>query len=395
MKTNWGTKKLGELLEKTESVNPLLNPETDFFYIDVSGVSRETSSIENATKLKGRDAPSRARKKIKTGDIIFATVRPTLKRIAIVSKKYDEQVCSTGYFVFRPKQALDSQFLFYFLQSDAFDGRMENLQRGASYPAVTDADIKNEYITFPESITEQKRIVRKLDDVFAVLAEVRKKAERNLRSAKELFESYIRNNIFEQKYEIKTLGDVCKGVEYGSSTKSETSGKVAVLRMGNVQNGRFHWDKLVYSNNTEENKKYLLKYNDVLFNRTNSPELVGKTAIYKDESPAIFAGYLIRIHRKEELLDADYLNYYLNSKPAMTYGRSVTISSVNQANINGTKLKTYPIPLPTLLEQKNIVQKLDTLSAHTKELEAVFRRKIADVDELKKSVLQKAFAGEL
>ena len=88
------------------------------------------------------------------------------------------------------------------------------------------------------------------------------------------------------------------------------------MRMGNIQNGRLSWDKLVYSDNAEDNKRYLLKYNDVLFNRTNSPELVGKTAIYKGEMPAIFAGYLIRIHRKENLLDADYLNYYLNSEMA-------------------------------------------------------------------------------
>src|SRR5690606_16697117 len=138
-----------------------------------------------------------------------------------------------------------------------------------------------------------------------------------------------------------------------------------------------------------------LKHNDVLFNRTNSPELVGKTAIYKSEMPAIFAGYLIRIHRKEELLDADYLNYYLNSKMAFEYGKTVVISSVNQANINGTKLKNYPIPLPSLKEQQTIVRQLDALRAETQKLEAVYQKKIADLEELKKSILQKAFKGEL
>jgi type I restriction enzyme, S subunit len=139
----------------------------------------------------------------------------------------------------------------------------------------------------------------------------------------------------------------------------------------------------------------LIKYNDVLFNRTNSPELVGKTAIYKGEMPAIFAGYLIRIHRKEDLLDADYLNYYLNSKMAIEYGRTLMISSVNQANINGAKLKTYPIPLPSLKAQQAIVQQLDALKTETKKLEAIYQKKIDDLEELKKSILQKAFAGEL
>ena len=71
--------------------------------------------------------------------------------------------------------------------------------------------------------------------------------------------------------------------------------------MGNIQDGRLDWDDLVFTDDKEEIEKYRLKHNDVLFNRTNSPELVGKTAIYKSEMPSIFAGYLIRIHRKEGL----------------------------------------------------------------------------------------------
>ena len=115
------------------------------------------------------------------------------------------------------------------------------------------------------------------------------------------------------------LGELSIGVEYGSAAKSKEAGKVPVLRMGNIQNGRFDWQNLVYSDNDAEIKKYLLKKNDVLFNRTNSPELVGKTAIYKGERPAIFAGYLIRINYLPTIVDADYLNYFLNSHFAKTY----------------------------------------------------------------------------
>ncbi|NEQ25408.1 MAG: hypothetical protein F6K28_41350 [Microcoleus sp. SIO2G3] len=157
----------------------------------------------------------------------------------------------------------------------------------------------------------------------------------------------------------KKLGDVCEKVEYGSSAKSQLEGKIPVLRMGNIQNGSIDWSDLVYTTNQEEIDKYLLKYNDVLFNRTNSDEHVGKTAIYKGERPAIFAEYLIRIHRKEDLLDADFLNYYLNSNTTRKYGKSVMSRSVNQANINGTKLKEYPIVVPPLPEQKRIVAIVD------------------------------------
>jgi type I restriction enzyme S subunit len=268
------------------------------------------------------------------------------------------------------------------------------LQYGSATNFIKIGNFQNYDVAYPV-LPEQERIVAILDEAFAAIAQAKANAEQNLKNAKELFESYLRAVLSDKQWTRKTLNDVCERVEYGSSTKSKEDGEIAVLRMGNIQNGRLNWDKLVYSNDINDNKKYLLKYNDVLFNRTNSPELVGKTAIYKGEMPSIFAGYLIRIHRNENLLDADYLNYYLNSEMAMEYGKTVVISSVNQANINGTKLKGYPIPCPPLKEQQEIVQKLDALSTETKQLEAIYQQKINDLDELKKSILQKAFAGEL
>ncbi|MEM5858800.1 hypothetical protein RQM21_015650 [Citrobacter freundii] len=97
MKAGWLTKPMSEILEKTETTNPTISPETEFFYIDVSSVSNKTFSIENVQLLKGKNAPSRARKLVKEGDVLFATIRPTLQRIAIVPEKLDKQVCSTGY----------------------------------------------------------------------------------------------------------------------------------------------------------------------------------------------------------------------------------------------------------------------------------------------------------
>jgi type I restriction enzyme S subunit len=130
-------------------------------------------------------------------------------------------------------------------------------------------------------------------------------------------------------------------------------------------------------------------------NRTNSPELVGKTAIYKSEMPAIFAGYLILIRRKEELLDADFLNYFLNSEIARAYGKTVMAWSVNQANISGSKLKGYPIPVPPLPEQRAIVGNLREVQAQVRVLQSIYRRKLAALDELKQSLLHQAFSGQL
>jgi len=299
---------------------------------------------------------------------------------------FDFVLGADGVKILKTKKHIDPKYLFYYLHNI----ELENLGYARHYRLL-----KEKMIEYPKSIPEQRRIVSILDECFSAIEHSRKNAAQNLKNAKELFVCVLDSILYDKKWKIKRLEEVCEKVEYGTSSKAQSQGTLPVLRMGNIQNGRFAWDSLVYSDNKEDNKQYLLKYNDVLFNRTNSPELVGKTAIYKGERPAIFAGYLIRIHRKENLLDADYLNYYLNSKMAFEYGKTVVISSVNQANINGTKLKTYPIPLPTLFEQQTIVHQLDALRTETQKLETIYQKKIADLEELKKSILEQAFAREL
>ena len=191
------------------------------------------------------------------------------------------------------------------------------------------------------------------------------------------------------------LGEVCTSVEYGSAAKSKENGKVPVLRMGNIQNGKFDWSDLVYTDDEKEIKKYLLKKNDVLFNRTNSAELVGKTAIYKGERKAIFAGYLIRINRIESLIDADYLTYYLNTHAAKSYGDTVRSFGVNQSNINGTKLKNYPLPLPILEEQLRIVEEIESRLSVADKLEETITASLQQSETLRQSILKKAFEGKL
>lgn len=282
------------------------------------------------------------------------------------------------------------RFLLYFLSIVA----AQDLVQDHAYPSLNLPAIAGINIQAPP-LPEQQRIVGILDAAFAGLATAQAHAATNLQNARALFASHLQSVLLSKKWKWKTLGDLCDGVEYGSSAKSKTEGKVPVLRMGNIQDGKLNWDKLVYSDDKEEIKKYRLKHNDVLFNRTNSPELVGKTAIYKSEMPAIFAGYLIRIHRKEDLLDADYLNYFLNSQIAFDYGKTVVISSVHQANINGAKLKGYPIPAPSLSEQRTIVKTLAALAEETQRLESIYQRKLGALAELKKALLHRAFAGEL
>ena len=134
---------------------------------------------------------------------------------------------------------------------------------------------------------------------------------------------------------------------------------------------------------------------DVLFNRTNSPELVGKCAIYKEKRPAIFAGYLIRINQIRGLVDAKYINYFLNSCIAKKHGNRVKTDGVNQSNINGEKLINYPMPYTSIEEQNVIVQEIESRLSVCDQLEETIEDCLKKSHALRQSVLKKAFSGEL
>jgi type I restriction enzyme S subunit len=150
----WKEARLEEILEKTGNHDPRTNQDNYFKYVDVSSVNNTSHEIDGFTELLGRNAPSRARKKIKTNDVIFATIRPTLKRVAIVPDHLNEQICSTGFFVMRPKKFIHYEFLYYYLLSDIFIGDMARKQSGASYPAVNDTQVRGHTAKYPE-LTEQ------------------------------------------------------------------------------------------------------------------------------------------------------------------------------------------------------------------------------------------------
>lgn len=162
---------------------------------------------------------------------------------------------------------------------------------------------------------------------------------KKLKNLRPLSESFIESSpTLPKNWFWGQLGNLTTGVEYGTSSKSYNDGLVPVVRMGNLQKGKIDWSDLLYCSDDKEIEKYSLKKGDILFNRTNSPELVGKTAKYRGERTAIFAGYLIRINHIESVVMADYLNYFLGSHVAKNHGDSVKTDGVNQSNINGQKL---------------------------------------------------------
>ena len=185
--------------------------------------------------------------------------------------------------------------------------------------------------------------------------------------------------------------------KYGTSNKSLPQGDVPVLRMGNIQDGEIVFDKLVYSNNKTDNDKYNLIAGDLLFNRTNSAELVGKTGIYRGQHKAIYAGYLILLRPIE--INSDYLNYVLGSPYARSYCQEVKTIGVQQCNINAEKISILIIPLPPLAEQIRIVAKIEELLPKVEEYGKaqddlnILNEELPE--KLKKSILQEAIEGRL
>lgn len=292
---------------------------------------------------------------------------------------------------------IDNDYAFFFLKSKYVE--INTRPKGTGTPHV-DPNLLWSY-DFPIApLPEQRAIVAKIEQLFSELDN----GIANLKKAKEKLEIY-RQAVLKKAFEGEltntndiewvTLGEVCTDVEYGTSTKSDNEGIVPVLRMGNIQNGQINWEDLKFTSSREEIKKYRLNKDDVLFNRTNSPEHVGKTAIFKGERESIFAGYLIRINYDKNMVNGHYLNYFLNSHMAKKYGNKVKSFGVNQSNINGTKLKSYPFPKTPLEEQAKIVQEIETRLSVCDNILTNIDEGLKKAEALRQSILKKAFEGRL
>ena len=190
------------------------------------------------------------------------------------------------------------------------------------------------------------------------------------------------------------LEDIAYDLMYGTSEKSSRLGKVPVLRMGNInREGGLDWKDLVYSNNEEDIEKFKLLHNDLLFNRTNSSEWVGKTAIYKGERPAIYAGYIIRL--RTIFVNADYINFVMNSQYHRNWCNDVKTDAVDQSNINAQKLSIFRVPLPPIEEQKRIVKEIKRWLSLIKIIKNGKENLQESIKQIKSKVLDLAIHGKL
>ncbi len=277
---------------------------------------------------------------------------------------------------------------------------------GVGLRHVTKGVFENTLVLVPP-LPEQKRIADKLDALLARVDACRGRLDRvpgilkrfrqsvlAAATSGELTREWREERGLEGEWPVVDLESVASDFSYGSAAKSSRAGKVPVLRMGNIQDGLLDWGELVFTSDAAEISKYRLSSGDVLFNRTNSPELVGKTAVFRGERDAIYAGYLIRVRCGERLLP-DYLNYCLGSPAGRVYCWQVKSDGVSQSNINARKLAAFTFGLPNVEEQREIIRRVEELLSLNLTLGSKSGRARELVDRLTPSALAKAFRGEL
>ncbi len=298
---------------------------------------------------------------------------------------------------------IKNEFLYWLIRGNIRE--ITENGRGSTIPYIRKGDITDINVALPSQL-EQTLIADKLKTLLAQVDSTKARLEQIPQILKRFRQAVLatavngkltekwRGSSHLQGWQQGKLGDFVKKPSYGTSSKSSKEGLVPVLRMGNIQDGKLDWTDLVYTSDATEIKKYKLEHKDVLFNRTNSPELVGKTAIYNSEQPAIYAGYLIRVQCLPTL-NPDYLNYHLNSFIGKQYCHSVKSDGVSQSNINAQKLIAYPLHLPPLPEQHEIVRRVEQLFAYADTIEKQVNNALTRVNSLTQSILAKAFRGEL
>lgn len=270
--------------------------------------------------------------------------------------------------------------------------RIFSAGKGSTFPSISQQQLADIEIPLPP-LSEQKRIADILDKADAIRSK-RQEAIDDLLSIPgsafhEMFGTPSHNV---KNWKIGTIRDLLLEVKYGSSSKAGAEGKYPMLRMNNITyDGTWDLKDLKYIDLTEKDlPKYLAKKGDILFNRTNSKDLVGKTAVFQEETPMAFAGYLVRA-RTNELANPDYIAGYLNSPHGKATLRHMCKNIVGMANINAQEFQNILIPHPPIEVQLEYVQLLNQI----RQAERPLRKALNETKALFNSLVQRAFKGEL
>lgn len=396
MKKGWEIKKLGEvcIVERGSSPRPIKKYQTD----SKDGVNwikiGDTKGVDKyiyTTKEKITKEGAEKSRYVKEGDFILSNSMSFGNPYIMKTDGYIHD----GWFVFRLPDFLDKDYFYYLLTSPNVQKQIQSLGAGAIVKNISGDLVKKVDITYPKSLPEQQRIVSILDEAFAAIDKAKANAEQNLKTAKELFESYLQG-VFEKKgddWEETLLKEVCE-LKSGTtiSPKLERNeGDVLYIKVGdmNLPNNEIEINTSTrFVNSNEIKLRQIIPEGSIIFPKRGGAIATNKKR--KIVSPTIVDLNTMAIIPSSRI-DKDYFFHWFQLFDLMSISNGANIPQINNYSFD----EVY-IPFPKSLEvQQIIVRQLDSLRDETQKLEAVYQTKMDDLEELKKSILQKAFAGEL
>ena len=379
---NWRWVRGNGLLEPMESQIPT-GPFFD--YIDIDSIDNQNQRVLSFKRISIKNAPSRARRKLLTGDTLFSMVRPYLKNVAFVDASLAHCIASTGFYVCRPKTFIAPRFLYFLMTCNYVIEGLTLFMKGDNSPSIRKGHIENFPFPLPPR-AEQERIVACIESLFSRLDKAREKVDAVLgrcaaRKAALLHKAFSgelttawrkARGIGLESWKKKTLGDIIKV----SSGKSLTIKKM-------VSNG----DIPVYGGNGIAGY-----HND--YNVNGKVIVIGRVGFYCGSVHAIEGkawvtdnALIVSAITNEKF---EFLKVLLDFCNLGQYSRSTA-----QPVISGTTIYPIKIYLPSREEQAEIVRILDELLARERRAQEAAERVAARIEQIKRAVLTKAFRGEL
>ena len=357
-------------------------------YVSTGAVAANEIDESEVVEVTYEERPSRANLSAEAGDILFAKMQGTRKTLLLDSET-EENVYSTGFYAIRANpEVITTECLYYLVDSELFLAQKDKNCSGATQKAITNGGLAKIEIRVPP-LSEQGILTDKLRYLTQLIADKKKQLD--------LLDEVIKSRFIEMfgdpktnplKWDMVTIGDIATDVRYGTSRPATEDGKYPYLRMNNLTyEGHLDLTDLKYIDIPDsEIEKCVVRYGDVLFNRTNSVELVGKTCVYNLDYDTIIAGYIIRVRIDDRILPV-VLSNYLNSKVLKEQLRSMAKGAVNQANINAQELRSIPIYLPPIDLQREFVAFVEQTDKSKFEIQ----QSLEKLEILKKSLMQQYF----
>ena len=359
---------LGEVSEKGQyGLNAPARAEGDGVrFIRITDIDEAGDLVHSKRAVVDASAAQIDKYGLHVGDLLIARSGATAGK-SYMHKDIGEPAVYAGYLIrFRVDTArVLPEYVAHFFRSQGYWRQINSLTRVAAQPNVNAKEMATLSLELP-SLDEQWRIVDILDRA-ASIERLRAEAHEKLRAfIPALFIKMFGDPVANPMgWEVRPPGDVSTAVQYGTSQKANDSGTgTPVLRMGNVSyTGELSCEDLKYLDLSDADfKKYELLEGDILFNRTNSKELVGKTGLWDGRFPAVAASYFIRLRVDPELVTPTFVWAFMNSHSMKKRLFEMARGAIGQSNINAKELKSIPLPLPPLGQQKRFAEVISATS---------------------------------